>query len=85
MRTTDNHRAILRVIWHAPKTGREIAEVIPARELHEIYAALQTVAGLVAELIEDGLVVREDGRYGIPAQAKERLREEAKQEQEEGV
>jgi hypothetical protein len=45
------------------------------------------VAGLVAELIEDGLVVREDGRYGIPAQAKERLREEAKQEQEqeEGV
>jgi hypothetical protein len=85
VRTHDNHRAILRLIWREPKTGRELAEAMPKRELHDIYTACQTVGGLLEELIEAGLVVHHDGRYSIPPEAKQRLREEAKQEQEERI
>jgi predicted transcriptional regulator len=82
MTLTDHEKSVLRPIWREALTGRELVAALPERELHEIYAACLLVAGVLAGLLERGLVARDkDGRWSVPAEAKLRLREEAKQEE----
>ncbi len=75
MTLTVHEKSVLRPIWREALTEGDLIVALPKRELHDIYAACQTVAGVLAGLLERGLAAKADGRWSVPAEAKKRIKE----------